>query len=65
MITSFVADVLRPYHTEQFASQQERGPDVSAFGGHLVHLICNVGRERQEADMIATPTWTLEGRTFA
>ena len=34
MITSFVADVLRPYYTEQFASQQERGPDVSAFGGH-------------------------------
>jgi hypothetical protein len=29
------------------------------------HLICNAGRERQEADMIATPTWMLEGRTFA
>jgi hypothetical protein len=30
-----------------------------------VHLICIAGRERQEADMIATPTWMLEGRTFA
>ncbi len=32
---------------------------------NLVQLICIGGRERQEADMIATPTWMLEGRTFA
>ena len=31
----------------------------------LVDLICIAGRKRQEADMIAAPTWMLEGGTFA
>jgi hypothetical protein len=37
----------------------------SYLGDLFLHLICIAGRERQEADMIATPTWMLKGRTFA
>ena len=31
----------------------------------LPEAICDVGRERIEADIIAGPAWTLEGRAFS
>jgi len=30
----------------------------------LPEVICDVGRERIEADIIAGPAWTLNGRAF-
>jgi hypothetical protein len=31
----------------------------------LTHFVRDAGREWIEADVIAGPTWTLEGRTFS
>ena len=30
----------------------------------VAHLVATSGRKRIEADVIACPAWTLEGRTF-
>jgi hypothetical protein len=36
-------------------------------GGQVIvaHLVGDFSRKRKKADMIASPAWALEGRTFA